>query len=653
MVASHHPSPVGHRFLTERGIFRFGVIGGLLLFVSVSGVVIWLLPFSNFTQFTILLHTVIGMVALALFAIWLLSHWLATRNRPRTSRKVCAYIGFWLLAISSVAGLMVTAQAMWMTYVSSLWDKVHLWTGIGAIPFLAVHLYPSPSEAGDQQIDYRPERRRNWRLATAFAASLLLICAVLAASYASPEASGASANISDEGPFAPSNVDTESGRPISVALLKNSESCGTSDCHAAIHREWIASAHRWSAEDHFFQEVRTVTTQVKGAHETEKCGACHDPVSLLSGQKDPTQGLSAVGAKEGDSCVVCHAVSRMDERGIGSYVLRTPRQYLYDRSVGGLGKAVNHFLIRSYPGQHNRDYDLTLAKKPESCAPCHKEYDVLDPKEGPVQVETQFDDWKKGRWNTDQDISKRLYCQQCHMYFIETDLAHADPYDLKEGIGTKHRNHAFPAANQYMPVALNSPDAADHTKRVEEWLRGERMVPEIQKIWPKGTLLSLTITPPVYSGDTARFQVVVKNEKVGHGFPTGPLNIARAWIEVEVKDADGATIYHSGMLDAQGHIEAGSYVLKPLAIDSAGRMILKPDLWHPTGPKYRPAILAGNSESYDYEFRLPRGGRMPISIQARMRYRKANQSFMDAVYSDRRQSPITDIAFHRIQIGPQ
>ncbi len=389
-------------------------------------------------------------------------------------------------------------------------------------------------------------------------------------------------------------MNTESKKPIPVEVLRSSDSCGTSDCHAVIYKEWNVSAHRWSAEDHFFQEVRTATTRVKGIQETEKCGACHDPVSMLSGHKDPKLGRSAPGYKEGDSCVVCHAVRAMDERGIGSYVLGSPKPYLFDWSSEPKGRFLNHFLIRAHPRQHNRDYNLVLIRKPESCAPCHKEFDVLEEKEGPVQVETQFDDWKRGKWNTDADTGKRLYCQQCHMSFLATSREDADPYNLKSGFGLRHRDHAFAAANQYMPSALSVPDAKTHVRRVEEWLRGERAVPEIEKVWPKEPLVELKISSeePGKPGGEVKVMVTMSNRKVGHGFPTGPLNIARAWIEFLVEDDSGHNVFHSGLLDSANHIEAGSYILKPLAIDTSGRMIMKPDLWHPVGPQFRPAVLA-------------------------------------------------------------
>jgi hypothetical protein len=592
-----------------------------------------------FAQVCVVFHTVMGVIAVAAFVVWQLSHWLAGRKLPRTSRKICAYIGFWLLAASVVTGFIVSWQALFGRYMGRFADLLHLWTGILALPFLAYHVWPSAESSRF--------RRRTWKLATSMSVLLFAVCAGLSVYYARAQESVGRLQHVGSSDFQPSTVDTETGRPIAVEVLASSDSCGTTDCHASIYAEWKASAHRWSAEDEFFQEVRTVTTSVKGVHETEKCGACHDPVSMLSGHKNPTLGRAAPGYKEGDSCVVCHAVRKVDERGIGSYVLGAPKPYLYEWSTGRFGRMANHFLIRAYPDQHNRDYDLALLRKPESCAPCHKEFDVLNEQEGPVQVETQFDDWKQGKWNTDPDPARRLYCQQCHMYLVTTSHAQADPYDLKTELGTRHRNHSFAAGNQYMPAALSVHNAKAHIEHVEEWLRGERAVTEIEKVWPRGPIVELKIAAPssAQANTNLSLKVILSNNKVGHGFPTGPLNIARAWIEVVIEDASGRTVFHSGLLDRQNHIEAGSYILKPLAMDTAGHMFMKSDLWHPVGPQFRRAVLARESDTYDYSFKVPPGTQGPLLVKARLRYSKANQFFMDAVYrGSQRQAPITDVS---------
>ncbi len=104
------------------------------------------------------------------FAAWSLSHWLEGRALPRTARKVCAYVGFWLFALSTLTGLVVTWQAAFGRYVSHFWHLVHLWTGVLALPFLAYHLWPSAASGELPAQDVAPQdraafRRRTWTIA--------------------------------------------------------------------------------------------------------------------------------------------------------------------------------------------------------------------------------------------------------------------------------------------------------------------------------------------------------------------------------------------------------------------------------------------------------------------------------------------------------
>jgi len=421
-----------------------------------------------------------------------------------------------------------------------------------------------------------------------------------------------------------------------------------------IYDEWRASAHRWSQEDQFFQQVHSATTDVQGIKSTEKCGGCHAPVTMLSGYKDPRLGTNVPGFGEGDSCIVCHAVRHVDERGIGSYVLGIPKPYLYQYRDTRYATLLNHFLIRVYPGQHDRDYNLKIARQAESCAPCHKEFDKVGKYPEPLQVETQYDDWKNNKWNTDPNTANRLRCQQCHMYLQTVKSpAQADPYDVEVGLGLKYHNHRFAAGNQYMPLAISTPGAAEQVRDVEKWLKGERLIPKIQKVWPRGPIVPIEIKAPARAkpGEMLNLQLILTNKKVGHSFPTGPLNVVRVWIELDVRDPAGKEVFHSGGLDAGNHVEAGSYILRPIAITESGKSIVTPDIWHPTGPIYRPAIAPGKSESFDYKFRVPRGARGSLLVKARLRYRKANQFFMDAVYPQQhRETPITDISSGTVKI---
>ena len=331
------------------GILGSVCVGGTLLFVTLTGLVVWLVPFSVTSQMAILFHTLAGLCLLVPFTVWQLRHWRANRKAPRSASKLSAYVGFWILAANFMSGLIITYQAMFGLASSHFWTGVHRWTGILVLPLLAFHVFPRRAPEGElapealvtTQPHYGLSRRSMWMWSLGSAA--LLFAALIGASafyrpasirdYTPPSSFRAAPGAN---PFAPSNARTESSRPVPAGTISDSRACGAPGCHAAIYEEWRASAHRWSEEDQFFQAVRSATTEVQGIQATEKCGGCHAPVSMLSGYKDPTLGNATSGYAEGDSCVVCHAVRQVDERGIGSYVLGIPKEYLYDHNHGTL-----------------------------------------------------------------------------------------------------------------------------------------------------------------------------------------------------------------------------------------------------------------------------------------------------------------------------
>ena len=664
-------SPIRHAFVHERGILQFGWVSGFLIFVALTGIGTWLLPFSVTTQVSVLAHTALGLLLVVPLTIWQLSHWLATRKAKRSFRKICAYTGFWTMAVVMASGLVLTWQAVFGLYISHFWDQVHLWSGIAALPFLAYHVWPHARKLGQNgpngllngvPPDFSQARRTMWLRATGTALGLCLLVGAAAVTY-----NGYAPDFSHyklpagytmpygKDPFAPSMAKTVSGGPVAPQLLAGSKSCGAAGCHTEIYREWDAGAHRWSSEDKGFQGVQAALIHAEGAPAARYCAGCHDPVSLLSGYKNASTSIEAPGFKEGASCVACHGMRRVDVQGNGNYVWGPATPYLFEYAGAGRGSSLTHFLIRAYPRQHNQDYDLTLDKNPASCGSCHKQFiDKEINHVGWVQLQNQYDDWKHGKWNTDPNPAHRLRCQQCHMYYQQAaTVALADPYDLKEGLGLKHRNHWFAAANQWMPDVIHSPDAAGQTQRVTQWLKGEKYIPEIANVWPKGPVLPIKIVPPqaVRPGEPVEFRTVISNNKAGHSFPTGPLDLIRAWVEVKVSDPTGRVIFHSGALLPDDHLEPGTFVLKAEGVNAEGKEIVRHDLWHYVGAKWKRAIFPGYSDMYEYHFTVPRDVKGPLTIAARLRYRKANQYFMDFAFPGKHlQSPITDLSSDRVEV---
>jgi hypothetical protein len=458
-------------------------------------------------------------------------------------------------------------------------------------------------------------------------------------------------------PFFPSLATTGNERPVSPVLLADSKSCGASGCHTAIYQEWQAGAHRWAAEDPLFQKVQAGLIESEGIPAARYCAGCHDPVSLLSGYKDASTGIEAPGFQEGISCVTCHGMRRVDVQGNGNYVFSAPQPYLFQYYGNSRATvAITHFLIRAYPRQHDIDYDLSLVKQPASCASCHKQYiDKYINHIGWVQLQNQYDDWRLGKWNTAPNPADRLGCQQCHMYYqTAANKPEADPYDHEIGLGLKHRNHWFAAANQFVPRFLHTPDWRGQEERVNLWLEGKKVIPEIASIWPAGPVLPIKLLasePRATPGRPFNFQVILVNNKAGHSVPTGPLDLIRLWVEVEVHDRTGRLVYHSGELTPQGHIEDNSFVLKGIGVNAKGEEIVRHDLWQEVGTKGKRVVFPGYTDMYRYQFVVPEYAKSPLTFTARLRYRKANQYIMDWAFPGQHLStPVTNMSSDRLVI---
>lgn len=671
--SAHGPLPIRHTFIHERGIFQFSLLSGALIFLALTGLAIWLLPFSVSIQISVLTHTLLGLAIAIPLTLWQLSHWLATRRTRRSLRKLCAYSGFWTMAVVTISGLVLTWQAVFGLFTSHWWDQLHLWSGLVALPFLGYHVWPRTRKAANHNgqkglsdtfalPDFSPARRRMWLSSGLTVIVLLTAVGVLAVAYHAhaPDFSQYVLPTDYKMPygnsiFAPSMSKTVSGGPVAPQLLAGSKSCGASGCHTQIYKEWDANTHRWASEDQAFQAVQAALIQAEGAPSARYCAGCHDPVSLLSGYKNASTSIEAPGFKEGASCVICHAMRSVDVQGNGNYVWGPPKPYLFEYADAGRASAITHFLIRAYPRQHDEDYDLALAKDTASCGACHKQFiDKEINHVGWVQLQNQYDDWKHGKWNTDPNPARRLRCQQCHMYYQNApNPALADPYDLKTGLELKHRNHWFAAGNQWMPIAIDSPNAREQTERVVEWLQGKKYIPEIADIWPKGPVLPVRIVPPqmIRPGENVSFRAVISNNKAGHSFPSGPLDLIRAWVEVKVSDQTGHVIFHSGELLPDGHLEPGTFVLKAEGVNAEGQEIVRHDLWHYVGAKWKRAIFPGYSDMYQYKFTVPRDADGPFTITARLRYRKANQYFMDFAYPGKHlHTPVTDLSSDRVEV---
>jgi heme/copper-type cytochrome/quinol oxidase subunit 2 len=625
----------------------------------------------------VLLHTAVGLVFLVPFAWYQIRHWLIYRQLRMSHVKLTGYFAMVATVVAIVSGLVLTVQALWATRISYVWDWIHIVATFALIVSVVPHILVlvirgarAARAAGSEPV---LAAARNAGLGSLLITVALFVAVALGVYwYESPRMVNQfpqdySYLYGPDRPFAPSLARTNTGLAFDARSMSGSESCGTARCHEQIVKEWKVSAHRYSAMDAAFQSVQKVMAEQNGAESTRYCGGCHDPVSLFSGTKNVfTEELTNLaGYQEGVSCIVCHAIEETDVKGNANYVITQPNRYMFELDEGSTARFFRDFLLRAYPRYHVETLQHRLFKSPEFCAACHKQFiDEEINQVGWVQLQNQFDNWRKSRWNEPGNPEETIECRECHMPLTEShDPASGDVLDYNRSASDgKHRSHRFLAANQFMPLALKLEGAEEHAELTERWLRGEIEIPEIADKWRPGPAVPLELVVPdtVTPGEEVRIQAVVTNNKVGHDFPTGPLDIIQAWVEIVVKDQAGNIVFQSGSRDDRHFIEPGSFIFKAEPVDQFGNLIDRHNLWEMVGVRYRRSMFPGASDRAEFGFSCPattlpgqgREGEAPppldadvefqapgtqaatLHVSAKLLYRKADQFLLNFLFGE-------------------
>ncbi len=667
--------------------WRSGLLGftcAVLLFESMTGLCVYLLGFSIFNQFALLAHTIVGLVTLPPVVGYIVRHWWMRRSGNLSHLQLLGYGTALSFAVLVASGLVLTYDGVWGIRRSRLWDNVHVIATFAFVFFMSAHLLTlivRRVNNDETKRQLRLARRRFWSHTLIGSGSTIGICAVLSIAYQPPQwinafPEGYNFPFGEDRPFAPSLARTDTNRAIDPVSLAGSRGCGTSGCHSEIAEEWLPSAHRYASMDFVFQAVQADMAEERRPELTRYCAGCHDPIALFSGAKNVGNvTLSSHGADEGISCLACHAIVQTDVRGNADYTVTQPSRYIYETREGRAAKLVSDFLIRTYPEGHKAAYTRPLYKTTEFCGACHKQYVDEEVNDfGQVQGQNQYDSWRKSRWHHPDDPSKTLGCRDCHMPLVRSnDPAAGDPDDPRRSFDDgKHRSHRFLAANQFIPRYLGLEGAERHCELTVDWLRGEYDVPEIADRWTEGPVVRLEIVAPeaVRPGEEVKVQTILVNNKAGHDFPTGPLDMIEGWVELRVENSAGEIVFASGRPDERDYLVNPQIVFKAELINRRGELIGRHDLWNLVGARYKRSLFPGFTDTTTFTFACPAETtgrdrratlepetahvvRVPESVEgnelrvtAVLWYCKFSAPFLDRLFGEDRKlrSEVTDIA---------
>ncbi|HLE55689.1 MAG TPA: hypothetical protein VJB15_01260, partial [Rhodothermia bacterium] len=115
-------------------------IAGLLLFLTLTGLSILFLDFSEPNQVMVLLHTLLGVVFLFPFVWYQFRHWRIYRRATLTYVKLTGWLSMAAMVIVCISGLILTYQALFGARISYLWDAVHIVATFAIIGAILPHI---------------------------------------------------------------------------------------------------------------------------------------------------------------------------------------------------------------------------------------------------------------------------------------------------------------------------------------------------------------------------------------------------------------------------------------------------------------------------------------------------------------------------------
>ena len=224
-----------------------------------------------------------------------------------------------------------------------------------------------------------------------------------------------------------------------------------------------------------------------------------------------------------------------------------------------------------------------------------------------------------------------------------------------------------------MPKLLHLEGADQQDELTERWLQGQIAIPEIRQKWAEGPVVRMRIETPadVSPGSRIPIRVILTSNKVGHDFPTGPLDLIQSWVEMSVTDEAGNVIFASGRRNEKHFIEPGTFLFKAEPVDQYGNLIDRHNLWEMVGVRYRRSLFPGYSDTVEYQPACPSNVARPkraivegqytethdfafnsrpavghYRIMAILHYRKVDQFLLNFVLGEKAgiTAPVVDLA---------
>ena len=590
-----------------------------------------------FYQLMFLLHLLLGFIIILPVIVFGALHLRNAWKRPNR-RAVRAGIALFSCAILLlVSGLLLTRLGA-LEIRDPRVRGVSYWLHV-ITPLAVAWLFVLHRLAG---------HRINWKLGgrwAAFAGAFAVV--MLAVQAQDPRRWNEKGPVSGEKYYFPSLARTATGKFIPARTLMMDAYC--QECHQDIFEKWNHSAHRFSSFSNpaylfSVRETRRVSMQRDGnLHASRWCAGCHDPVPFFSGAFEDARFDSVdydIGrdpmAGAGITCTTCHAVTNVNSsRGNADFTIEEPLHYPFAFSDHPALAWLNRQLVKAKPAFHKKTFLKDLHRSAEFCSTCHKVH---------LPEELNKYKWVRGQNHYDTYFlsgvsghgvlsfyypSKATHnCSACHMPLTISEDFAARRYD-DSGVRKVH-DHQFPAANTALPHLLGYPAWVNEAHR--KFLEGAVRV-DIFGLKEGGTIDGKLVAPlrpsvpTLEPGKTYLLETVIRTVRMGHPLTQGTVDSNELWMDVVIRSGE-RIVGRSGGMNSEGAVDPWSHFVNVYMLDRNGNRIDRRNPQDIFTPLYNNQIPPGAADTVHYAFTVPLDAKAPLTIEARLQYRKFDATYV-------------------------
>ena len=326
---------------------------------------------------------------------------------------------------------------------------------------------------------------------------------------------------------------------------------------------WRGTMMANSAKDPFWKAKVSHEVAVNPQHQEaleDKCTSCHAPMGKYSFEEF---NLGAYGmddletdslGQDGVSCLACHKQSEDQLGSLNSGILNfTPAPVAYGPFDKPFEPPMQDLVgILPVASSHINDAGI--------CAGCHtlltNSVDLSGNFTGETFVEqATYHEWLNSAYDDGQ--SNATTCQGCHMPTVPGEVIISANYSELFG-RSPFAKHELVGGNSFMLKLLKQNAQTLGIAATDEVMdstiaRTERMLQQ--------QTLNLDLTFATFDSDTGFFEVRLEN-LAGHKFPSG-YPARRAYIEFLVIQANGDTLFKSGVLQSDYEVEGQNTTYEP------------------------------------------------------------------------------------------